>query len=297
MQTEQMNPAPSEALIAAIDPWLSHMTWRHDYVRWRERRINQEQYQGERLALLEQSVGALAGLRLLDLGAGMGGFTVAAARAGARVTACEYNPAYCRIIELRAARYDLALPVFNGAGEALPFPPASFDAVTAWDVLEHVQNPEQVLAEIARVLRPGGHALLTAINRRAWVDPHYHMRGLNWLPRPLAEAIIAARGRTKAGASFRDMQRLSAMHYFHYTDFVRLCERHGFQMRDLREEQLHAGTLPSPKATRRAIRTALRAVGLEGPAYRAQRRWYVGMFEVALEKRAQRAARSARSNG
>lgn len=284
MQTEQTNPAPPEALIAAIDPWLSHMMWRRDYVRWRERRINQELYQGERLAMLEQSAGRLTGLRLLDLGAGMGGFAVAAARAGAQVTACEYNPAYCRIIELRAARYHLALPVFNGAGEALPFPDARFDAVTAWDVLEHVQAPELVLSEIARVLRPGGSALLTAINRRAWVDPHYHMRGINWLPRPLAELIIAARGRTKAGAAFRDMQRLSAMHYFHYSEFVRLCERHGFRVRDLREEQLHAGALHSPKATRRAIRTVLRSIGLEQAAYRAQRRWYVGMFEVALEK-------------
>lgn len=284
MQTEQTNPAPAEALIAAIDPWLSHMTWRRDYARWRERRINQELYQGERLAMLEQRAGSLAGLRLLDLGAGMGGFAVAAARAGATVTACEYNPAYCRIIELRAARYNLTLPVFNGAGEALPFPDARFDAVTAWDVLEHVQDPQRVLSEIARVLRPGGRALLTAINRRAWVDPHYHMRGINWLPRPLAELIIGVRGRTKAGAAFRDMQRLSAMHYFHYRDFVRLCERYGFRVRDLREEQLRAGALHSPKATRRAIRSALRAVGLERAAYRAQRRWYVGMFEVALEK-------------
>lgn len=284
MQIEQKNPAPPEALIAAIDPWLSHMTWRRDYVRWRERRINQELYQGERLAMLEQRAGGLAGLRLLDLGAGMGGFAVAAARAGAHVTACEYNPAYCRIIELRAARYNLTLPVFNGAGEALPFPNARFDAVTAWDVLEHVQAPELVLGEIARVLRPGGHVLLTAINRRAWVDPHYHMRGINWLPRPLAELIIAVRGRTKAGAAFRDMQRLSAMHYFHYSEFVRLCERHGFQVHDLREEQLRAGALHSPKVTRRALRTALRMVGLEQAAYRAQRRWYVGMFEAALEK-------------
>ncbi len=270
----------------AIDPWLQHMTWRRDFARWRERRINQEQYQGERIAMLAGAAGPLPGLRLLDLGAGMGGFAVAAALAGAHVTACEYNPAYCRIVELRAARHRLRLPVFNAAGEALPFPDASFDAATAWDVLEHVQDPVAVLRELARVLRPGGHALITAINRRAWVDPHYHIAGLNWLPRPVAEAIIAARGRSKAGAAFRDMQRLSEMHYFHYGQLVRLCEGLGFRVRDLREEQLRAGTFVSRKASRRAIRAGLRAVGLEGLAYRAQRRWYVGMFELALEKAA-----------
>jgi ubiquinone/menaquinone biosynthesis C-methylase UbiE len=234
--------------------------------------------------MLAGAAGPLGGLRLLDLGAGMGGFAVAAALAGARVTACEYNPAYCRIIELRAARHGLTLPVFNAAGEALPFPADAFDAVTAWDVLEHVQDPARVLRELARVLRPGGHALITAINRRAWVDPHYHIAGLNWLPRPAAEAVIAWRGRSKAGAAFRDMQRLSEMHYFHYDELLRLCAGLGFRACDLREEQLRAGQFFSRKASRRAIRAALRAAGLEGAAYRAQRRWYVGMFELDLEK-------------
>lgn len=275
----------STDLERAIDPWLQHMTWRRDFARWRERRINQEQYQAERLAMLAESAGPPQAMRLLDLGAGMGGFAVAAALAGASVTACEYNPAYCRIIELRAARHGLRLPVFNAAGEALPFPDASFDALTAWDVLEHVQDPAKVLAELRRVLRPGGHALITAINRRAWVDPHYHIRGINWLPRPAAELIIAARGRTKAGAAFRDMQRLSAMHYYHYDELVRLCERIGFGVVDMRERELGQGRFVSRKASRRAVRGALRAVGLEGAAYRAQRRWYVGMFELDLERR------------
>lgn len=260
------------------------MAWRRDFDRWRERRINQERYQEERLTMLVQVAGPLEGLRLLDLGAGMGGFAVAAALRGAEVTACEYNPAYCRIIELRAARHGLHLPVVNAAGEALPLPDAAFDALTAWDVLEHVRDPRAVLGEMWRVLRPGGHALITAINRRAWVDPHYHLRGVNWLPRPLAEAIIAARGRSKAGAAFRDMQRLSEMHYFHYPELVRLCATFGFRVRDLREEQLRAGRLVSRRASRRAVRAVLRRMGLEAAAYRAQRRWYVGMFELVLTR-------------
>ncbi len=267
-----------------IDTWLQHMTWRRDFARWRERRINQENYQDERLAMLERVTGPLTGLRLLDLGAGMGGFAVAAALRGADVTVCEYNPAYCEIIALRAARHNRTLPIFNAAGEALPFPDAGFDTVVSWDVIEHVRSPERMLEEIARVLRPGGHVLLTAINRRAWVDPHYHIKGVNWLPRPWAEAIIARRGRSKNGAMFRDMQRLSEMHYFHYGAFVALARRYGFSTRDLREEELREGRLHSPRPSRRAIRSALRAIGLETLAYRTQRRWYVGMFELALTK-------------
>jgi 2-polyprenyl-3-methyl-5-hydroxy-6-metoxy-1,4-benzoquinol methylase len=274
----------SDDLERAIDPWLQHMTWRRDYGAWRERRINQEQYQDERLTQLEQAAGPLDGMRLLDLGAGMGGFAVAAARRGARVSVCEYNRAYCAIIRLRAARHGLHFPIANAAGEALPLPDRAFDAVVCWDVIEHVRDPRLVLAELARVLRPGGTALLTVINRRAWVDPHYHIRGLNYIPRPLAEAVIRLRGRTKQGAAFRDMQRLSAMHYYHYHDFAALAGTIGFSVRDLREEQLLAGRLTSPRTSRRLARTALRTAGLEQAAYRAERRWLVGMFELALTK-------------
>jgi SAM-dependent methyltransferase len=267
----------------AIDPWLQHMTWRRDFGAWRERRINQERYQDDRLVQLERVAGPLSELRLLDLGAGMGGFAVAAALRGARVSVCEYNRAYCTIVRLRAARHRLRIPVANAAGEALPLPSAAFDAVVCWDVIEHVRDPRLVLGEIARVLRPGGVALLTVINRRAWVDPHYHIRGLNYIPRPAAEAVIRLRGRAKRGA-FRDMQRLSEMHYYRYRDFAALARSHGFGIRDLREEQLRAGALASPRAGRRLARTLLRAAGLELAAYRAERRWLVGMFELALTK-------------
>ncbi len=273
-----------DELEKAIDPWLQHMLWRRDYATWRERRINQELYQGERLDQLSRVAGPLPGLRLLDLGAGMGGFAVAAALRGARVTVSEYNLAYCSIIRLRAARHQLALPIFNAAGEHLPFERESFDTVVCWDVIEHVRDPRAVLAEIARVLRPGGTALITVINRRAWIDPHYHMPGINWLPRPLAEAIIAQRGRSKSGSAFRDMQRLSEMHYFDYAEFGRLAGSYGFAVRDLREELLRTGRLYSPKPLRRAIRATLRAIGLEHAAYTLQRNYYVGMFELALIK-------------
>lgn len=281
-----MSTSSTQSLLEAnIAPWLRHMAWRRDFAQWRERRINQERYQGGRLRLLERTTGrSLVGLRLLDLGAGMGGFAVAAALRGARVVACEYNPAYCEITALRAARHSLALPIFNAAGEALPLPAEQFDAMVCWDVIEHVRSPEDVLAEMWRVLRPGGCVLLTVINRRAWVDPHYHMRGINWLPRPLAEVLIAWRGRSKSGAAFRDMQRLSEMHYYHYEEFVALAERHGFSVLDLREGLLREGKLPGSRRGRRLLRGGLRLLGLEVPAYRVQRRWSMGMFELALHK-------------
>jgi SAM-dependent methyltransferase len=273
-----------DQLVAAIEPWLQHMRWRSNFAEWRERRINQERYQQARVEQLESIAGPLDRQVLLDVGAGMGGFAVAAALRGATVAACEFNRDYCAIIKLRAARNDLALPVYNAAGEALPFAARSFDTIVSWDVIEHVQDPARMLSEFNRVLVPGGVALVTAINRWAWKDPHYHIRGLNWIPRSWAERLIRRRGRSKEGAAFQDMQRLSEMHYYSYGDFVKLARRYGFRVHDLKERELRAGKLHSPKRSRRLIRSALRALGLERPAYRAQRQWYVGMFELALVK-------------
>ncbi len=279
--TTTLDPAREAELTRRIDRWLAHMTWRPDFDRWREGRIWQEREQGERLRLIAHYGGALPGRRILDLGGGMGGTSVALGLAGAVPLAFEYNREYCDIIGLRAARYDLALPVVNGAGEALPFADGSFDLAICWDVVEHVQDPERLLAELARVLRPGGRALVTVINRYAFRDPHYHMPLLNWLPRPLAEALIEGRGRSKGGAAFSDRQKFSEMHYYTIAGFRRLAARHGFRIGDIREDRVRRGEGTASGMKGRA-RDLLRRLGLAQIAYVAYRTLFQGTFELLL---------------
>ena len=268
-------------LTRRIDHWLAHMTWRPDFERWRKGRIWQERTQEERLRLIAHYGGALPGRRILDLGSGMGGTSVALGLAGAAPLAFEYNRAYCDIIRLRAGRYDMGLPVVNGAGEYLPFANASFDLVIAWDVVEHVQDPARLLAELARVLRPGGRVLLTVINRFAFRDPHYHLPLLNWLPRPLAEAIIEQRGRSKRGADFSDRQRLSEMHYYTMGGFRQLAAHHGFRVGDIREDRVrhHQGSAGGLKGQARDL---LGRLGLARVAYIAYRSLFQGTYELLL---------------
>lgn len=124
------------------------------------------------------------------------------------------------------------LPALVGAGETLPFAANRFDVVTCWDVLEHVQNPTALLSEIARVLDDNGVAFMTVINRYALVDPHYHLRFVNYMPRPLGEKYIEMRQRTKASA-LRDKQKLSEMHYYTYGGFAKFAAQFGFEIQDL----------------------------------------------------------------
>lgn len=53
--------------------------------------------------------------------------------------------------------------------DTLPFPDASFDVVTCSWVLEHLREPQNVFAEISRVLKPGGHFLFITPNKRNYV--------------------------------------------------------------------------------------------------------------------------------
>lgn len=65
----------------------------------------------------------------------------------------------------RAARADARTAYCLASGDALPFAGAAFDAVVALDVLEHVSDEARMVAEIARVLRPGGLLVLSVPHR------------------------------------------------------------------------------------------------------------------------------------
>ncbi|HEY4597276.1 MAG TPA: methyltransferase domain-containing protein, partial [Thermoanaerobaculia bacterium] len=59
----------------------------------------------------------------------------------------------------------LAIDYRRGTGESIPFPDATFEIAYCCDVLEHVDDLRKVIAEISRVLRPGGIFLYDTINR------------------------------------------------------------------------------------------------------------------------------------
>ena len=96
-----------------------------------------------------------AGARLLDVGAAYGFALDEARRCGWEASGIE--------ISLPAARTGGLLTAGRLAvadAEALPFGSGCFDALTLWDVLEHLPDPHAAVAEVARVLRPGGRLAL-----------------------------------------------------------------------------------------------------------------------------------------
>ena len=93
-------------------------------------------------------------VRVLDVGCGGGAVAkaVKAVRPDLEVFGCDMSEAAlaAAVAEPGGVEFRLA------TAEHLPFADGGFDAVWIFDVLEHVDSPERVLAEVARVLRPGG---------------------------------------------------------------------------------------------------------------------------------------------
>lgn len=105
------------------------------------------------------------GLEVLDLGCAGGFMAEALAARGARVTGIDPASEAIEAARSHARAGGLRIGYDVGIGEALPYADASSDAIVCVDVLEHVSNLTQVLAEVARVLRPGGLFLFDTINR------------------------------------------------------------------------------------------------------------------------------------
>ncbi len=79
--------------------------------------------------------------------------------------------------------------------ERLPFRSQSIDVMICNHVYEHVVDPEQLFAELRRVVKPDGMLYLGLGNRLGMIEPHYRLPFLSWLPRPLAHSYVRAFGR------------------------------------------------------------------------------------------------------
>jgi 2-polyprenyl-6-hydroxyphenyl methylase/3-demethylubiquinone-9 3-methyltransferase len=104
-------------------------------------------------------------LRVLDVGCGGGLLAEEFARLGCAVTGVDPSGESLAAAREHAAAQGLAIEYERSVGEALPCAAESFDVVYCCDVLEHVDDPGQVIAETARVLKPGGVYLYDTINR------------------------------------------------------------------------------------------------------------------------------------
>jgi demethylmenaquinone methyltransferase/2-methoxy-6-polyprenyl-1,4-benzoquinol methylase len=132
---------------------------------------------------------------ILDVATGTAGVAIALANStGGDVTGVDLTESMLARGRERvsAARLEHRIKLQPARAEALPFPDASFDAVSFTYLLRYVQDPEATLRELARVLRPGG----TLASLDFYVPPMPAWRGAWWF---YTRAVLAPAGLVLGG--------------------------------------------------------------------------------------------------
>lgn len=117
--------------------------------------------------------------KVLEIGCGLGIDSVKFAKSGAELTCVDLSDT--SVCHTRQLLDDLGLPatVCQGNAEELEFSDESFDVVYAYGVLMHVENEQKALAEVHRVLKTGGEALVVLYHRRSWFWLLKKLTGIN----------------------------------------------------------------------------------------------------------------------
>ena len=113
-----------------------------------------------------------AGRRCIDIGCGGGILSEALARQGASVTAIDLAEASLAVARLHNLESGLDIRYENISAEDMAQrEPGQYDMVTCLEMLEHVPDPESVVAACVALVKPGGHVFFSTINRnpKSWL--------------------------------------------------------------------------------------------------------------------------------
>lgn len=110
------------------------------------------------------------GKKVLEVGCGAGIDLVRFARVGANVTGIDLSKTAIDLARRNIEQNGLTADLFVMNGEAMQFHDDSFDVVYAHGVLQYTADTKKMIAEIHRVLKPEGEAILMVYNRNSWLN-------------------------------------------------------------------------------------------------------------------------------
>lgn len=128
--------------------------------------------------------------KVLDLGCGTGLNTPSIAKHFPNTIACDVDPRLETAANNFLSSFGVKIPVIIYDGKKLPFKDSTFDIVNCVEVIEHAENPDLMLSEINRVLKPDGILHITSPNKYWPIEAHYRLPFLSYLPKNLADIYV-----------------------------------------------------------------------------------------------------------
>lgn len=131
-----------------------------------------DEYRYEKLNYLPRLVdfSSYQGKNLLEVGSGTGIDLVRFAREGANVTGIDLSKTAIDLARTNFMQNGVNADLFVMNGECMQFPDNMFDVVYAHGVLQYTADTEKMIAEIHRVLRPGGEVIMMVYNKYSWLN-------------------------------------------------------------------------------------------------------------------------------
>jgi ubiquinone/menaquinone biosynthesis C-methylase UbiE len=169
---------------------------------------------------------AAAGKRVLEIGTGNGADGVMFAMQGASYTGVDLTPEAIESTREHFAAEGLAGVFRQGNAETLAFADASFDIVYSFGVLHHTPRPAAAIAEVHRVLKPGGVARVMLYHRNSF---NYHARILGYMRARTAWTALRRAGRWHADREGLHAEAIAGVRgnaspevwEIHYANFLR----------------------------------------------------------------------------
>lgn len=132
------------------------------------------------IRVIQRLVDRQPGEWALDIGCGRGYIAQRLERLGWRTVALD-------LADYRMAR---GTDFLLSSAESVPFPSGIFSLVVSNHVIEHIGDATAHLSEVHRIMAPGGVAYVATPNRLSFLEPHYKLPLLSWLPQRLADGYI-----------------------------------------------------------------------------------------------------------
>lgn len=131
--------------------------------------IERHRYEAEPFIKDFARFGAWEGKRVLEVGCGAGTDHMQFARRGARIFGVDLSRQSVNMTRARIHLEGYSPRLSNTDAENLPFPDDSFDYVYSWGVIHHTPETPRTVAEIHRVLKPGGRICIMVYHKTSWV--------------------------------------------------------------------------------------------------------------------------------
>lgn len=141
------------------------------------------------VAIIKDAVGDLSGLVCVDVGCSVGIITEYIANDFKKVIGVDVDTKAIKIAMKRTNSKNVSFKLSKE--NKLPLKDASIDVVIFSQIYEHAKNPQKLVDEIYRILKPGGVCFFGARNKYGgYYDGHYKLPFVSWLPKSISDMYV-----------------------------------------------------------------------------------------------------------